>query len=73
MANYVCRVRRDHQFFLIYSIIFVSIALWKLWKKKLTAGWASPLGNKYLWKTCGKAVAVDRPPIFVQKLFRAIK
>ena len=48
---------------------FCAIALWKLWKKKLTACWASLGAKNYLWKTCGKAGAVDRPSVLVQKLF----
>jgi hypothetical protein len=48
---------------------FWAIALWKLWKKKLTVCWASLLAKNYLWKTCGKAGAVDRPLVLVQKLF----
>jgi hypothetical protein len=55
--------------FFILLNYFCAIALWKLWKKKLTACGASLFAKNYLWKTCGKAGAVDRPSVWVQKLF----
>ncbi|MEG3953897.1 hypothetical protein [Microcoleus sp. herbarium2] len=68
VANYLCRVRSDRLFFILLNY-FCAIALWKLWKKKLTACWALLVAKNYLWKTCGKAGAVDRPSVLVQKLF----
>jgi hypothetical protein len=56
-------------YFFILLNYFWALALWKLWKKKLTACWASLFAKNYLWKTCGKAGAVVSPSVLVQKLF----